>query len=300
MKKKIKYIIATVLKKFFQVELIILNYHQVTQEYSPQFHSPGTWTQSMEFEKTLIYLKNNFNIISLKTINENIPKNSVAITFDDGFKSIEENVIPLLQKYNIPATFFVNTAYIGTNKASWAAIGNYFFYSKELKDKINFDYLEKKYILRNTTDCNEYNILRNEIECLHQYLPENFSFFTNFEFLRNLNCELFTIGLHGHEHQRHSMLSDEIQNYNITENYKILAKLPNFIPFYAIPYGKPFDWNNHTLDLCKKLSLKILSAHGGINKNTKFMKIINRIPADSLNIKDLIENLYIHKIKKFF
>ncbi len=40
----------------------------------------------------------------------------VSISFDDGWSSIYENAFPILNKYDIPATVFVVTSYIGASK----------------------------------------------------------------------------------------------------------------------------------------------------------------------------------------
>ncbi|MBS4059497.1 MAG: polysaccharide deacetylase family protein [Bacteroidetes bacterium] len=40
----------------------------------------------------------------------------VSISFDDGWSSIYENAFPILNKYDLPATVFVVTSYIGSEK----------------------------------------------------------------------------------------------------------------------------------------------------------------------------------------
>lgn len=37
------------------------------------------------------------------------------LSFDDGFKNIRANALPILRKYNVPSTFFVPSAFIGAN-----------------------------------------------------------------------------------------------------------------------------------------------------------------------------------------
>jgi peptidoglycan/xylan/chitin deacetylase (PgdA/CDA1 family) len=41
------------------------------------------------------------------------PKKTAAITIDDGYKSFYNNGLPLLKKYNLPATLFINTSTVG-------------------------------------------------------------------------------------------------------------------------------------------------------------------------------------------
>lgn len=41
-----------------------------------------------------------------------LPKKTVFISFDDGFSNIYENAMPILKKYNIVATLFLNTGFI--------------------------------------------------------------------------------------------------------------------------------------------------------------------------------------------
>ncbi|MFK4786165.1 polysaccharide deacetylase family protein [Fusobacterium sp. MFO224] len=66
------------------------------------------------FEKHLnILKKNKMNPITLSEYyNHNTPKNSMLITLDDGYIDNYLYVFPLLKKYNMKATIFLNTFYI--------------------------------------------------------------------------------------------------------------------------------------------------------------------------------------------
>lgn len=68
------------------------------------------------FEKHMLELKNNgFVPVSLSEIehhfylNSPLPKNAIAVTFDDGFEDNYTNAFPILTKHLIPATIFLAT-----------------------------------------------------------------------------------------------------------------------------------------------------------------------------------------------
>ena len=68
----------------------------------------------LAFEQRMIWLKNNFSVVTLEDCFTPSPnKIKVAITFDDGFASWITNVAPVLEKLKLPATFFVNSGLVG-------------------------------------------------------------------------------------------------------------------------------------------------------------------------------------------
>jgi peptidoglycan/xylan/chitin deacetylase (PgdA/CDA1 family) len=78
-----------------------------------------------KFDRQLKILKENFNILSLIQLTElinakhKVPKNTIVITIDDGYKNFYDFAYPLLKKYNIPATFFVTTGFINGDLWLW-------------------------------------------------------------------------------------------------------------------------------------------------------------------------------------
>jgi peptidoglycan/xylan/chitin deacetylase (PgdA/CDA1 family) len=78
----------------------------------------GRHITAEQFEKQLQYFRKTFSIVSLKTICEMkasqvVPeKHTIALTFDDGFVNNLTVALPLLEKHEIPATFFICTASI--------------------------------------------------------------------------------------------------------------------------------------------------------------------------------------------
>ncbi len=101
----------------------ILCYHKFSRDES----SPLT-TPSHIFEQQMKYLKDNgYRVITPKDLlgfleyRSQIPKKSVIITIDDGYKSVYDIAVPIFKRYKFTATIFVYTNYVGISKKamSW-------------------------------------------------------------------------------------------------------------------------------------------------------------------------------------
>jgi peptidoglycan/xylan/chitin deacetylase (PgdA/CDA1 family) len=102
---------------------VIIQYHHV-DDNTP----PITSVTVKQFTEHMQYLANNdFNVWPLPKIiralkdEQALPDKVIAITFDDGYKSVLENAVPLLRKHRFPYTVFVNTDLIGHSQEfmSW-------------------------------------------------------------------------------------------------------------------------------------------------------------------------------------
>ncbi|EYE87550.1 polysaccharide deacetylase [Fervidicella metallireducens AeB] len=103
----------------------VLTYHRVN--YETINTSVPTLTPE-EFDKQMSYLKKHgYNTITAEDLYKyynnkkvQLPKKSILITFDDGWKDNYENAYPILKKYNYKATIFLATGKIGTeNFMTW-------------------------------------------------------------------------------------------------------------------------------------------------------------------------------------
>ena len=76
------------------------------------------------FLKQMKYLKKTCNLISFNDLTKykkkgEIPKNTVLITFDDGFENNYKVAFPILKKFKKPAIFYVSAGMIGKEKMFW-------------------------------------------------------------------------------------------------------------------------------------------------------------------------------------
>jgi peptidoglycan/xylan/chitin deacetylase (PgdA/CDA1 family) len=131
--------------------LVILLYHGVTDTISKGIENfSKKHISAHEFERHMMFIKNNCNVLTIDDIveihknNEKWPKNSVVVTFDDGFKNNYTTAVPILKKLNVPATFYVCSGMIETNKMFWVDI---------IEDCINLTKVKKiRILLEKNTD----------------------------------------------------------------------------------------------------------------------------------------------------
>ena len=113
-------IVATFLFFYKNKKLICLMYHNVLIEGKTGIIS------KKEFEDHMEYIKNmkSYKMEELEKLNYKLPKNSILITFDDGYKNNYTNAFPILKKYGIKATIFLNTRYVGKDPyyLNWSEI----------------------------------------------------------------------------------------------------------------------------------------------------------------------------------
>jgi peptidoglycan/xylan/chitin deacetylase (PgdA/CDA1 family) len=79
------------------------------------------------FEEQMRYLKREgYHVITLRqfleftALRRQVPRKTVVLTFDDGWKSFKEHAYPILKELGFPATLFIYTDFIGARIAlSW-------------------------------------------------------------------------------------------------------------------------------------------------------------------------------------
>lgn len=100
----------------------ILAYHRINDA---QFDPLGMRVTIGNFEKQVRFLKKKYNIISLQQAldflkdGKIIPRNSLVITFDDGYEDNYLYAYPILNKYKIPATIFLTVQAIEQKRMIW-------------------------------------------------------------------------------------------------------------------------------------------------------------------------------------
>ena len=259
-------------------EFIILLYHGVSNHRSIGIENYSRKHLPIEdFKQQMMWLKSYANIISMDDIVESyenhhtLPKNAVAITFDDGFKNNYTQAVPILDELSIPATFYVSSGLMGQGEMFWVDIvEDCINYSKtnQIKILLNSDYKtfklssfrQKIYALQIIKRVCKH-APHDEIEKVVANVISETGVTPNLE--RTANYQLmswnqlaemhrnpnFIIGGHSLKHEILSNLDQETTKKNINESINILnQKLKTKISHYSYPEGQGRQLDYHLIN----------------------------------------------------
>jgi peptidoglycan/xylan/chitin deacetylase (PgdA/CDA1 family) len=99
---------------------LILTYHRVNDERDPFSAAVPTKV----FEQHMAYVARAHLVLTVEQLAERmrrgrLPRNAVAITFDDGYRDTLTHAAPILARHGLPATIFLATGFIGTCEIPW-------------------------------------------------------------------------------------------------------------------------------------------------------------------------------------
>jgi len=261
---------------------LILLYHGVTSAYYNDIKNySGKHIHKDIFAKQMKILTTKCTPVSLRELSEmltqkqKIPQRTVAVTFDDCFQNTYYNAMPVLKQYKIPATFFITTGYVGTNRIIWTDILEMII--ADLKEKfIDFDFLDFSKQYPTETNKNKIKALldiksilksidenkkQNIMKCLvdqHKFQPSNTTtdLYSNLKWhqLKEMDSDkLFEIGGHTVNHVILSYVDLDIAKKEITDSKTILEKNLNHpVDLFSYPEGQKDHYNDNIIKILKE------------------------------------------------
>jgi peptidoglycan/xylan/chitin deacetylase (PgdA/CDA1 family) len=97
--------------------LHVLTYHRVGDAAAQPGCYPRIMVSPKVFEEQMRYLAANYHVISMSELlkaywsDATLPPRTALITFDDAYRDFAEAAWPILQRYGLPVTLFVPTAF---------------------------------------------------------------------------------------------------------------------------------------------------------------------------------------------
>jgi peptidoglycan/xylan/chitin deacetylase (PgdA/CDA1 family) len=208
-----------------------------------------------------------------------LPPRSFAITFDDGFLNNLTHAAPILERYGIPATFYVTSDFIQSNRMSWidrvewaveaADQGEVILpwrqdraIFKRASEKIAF--LDEVRKFAKSTEGLDLDALASSIQkqlgfdvtwsnggALDQKM--------NWAQVKELNSRaLFTVGGHSHSHGILSFLSEAALADELDTSLRLLRDLAGIEPrHYSYPEGLAHCYSAAVIEQLKKRGVEI-------------------------------------------
>lgn len=106
---------------FFTGEAVVLLYHRV---FDPSFDPLLLSVSRENFNDQIEHLRSRYTVLSLRELLEaldrgRVPRQGVAVTFDDGYGDNASNARPVLERHGVPATVFVASGYVEAGREFW-------------------------------------------------------------------------------------------------------------------------------------------------------------------------------------
>lgn len=265
-------------------KIIILMYHKINSDSD----ATGLSLKAEFFEKQLAYINNKYTIISLEEAvyrleSQNINENFVVLTFDDGFKDNLMEALPILKKYNAPATVFVACEAIEKGFTDWSMMDHAIFSrSEKMLDlsmfglgRLPIETVDQKkdtsIVLRRQLKRARHTLRKDVVEFLSRTckIPCARVMLTWDEVKQLAASGLVSIGAHTVTHPILSKLSYEDAHFEIAGSKNVIQQQTGVnAEHFAYPNGREVDFNEQTVSLVKNAGFKAAcTTVSGVNRD---------------------------------
>lgn len=220
-------------------------YHVVSNEDLPHILNYN-YRNVEQFEKELEYYLRYFNPVSLEDLLAPIPQNKKLfhITFDDGLKECAEIIAPILMKKGIPATFFVNPAFVDNKALFHKYKASLILRELQKTNNLHLAELLQKHGLSGKNILNASILQVDLIDQMAKMLGIDFRDFLNkqqpyltTDQLKDLQGKGFGIGAHSNYHSEFWLIKESQQKSEIISSMKwITEQLHPKVKAFAFPF----------------------------------------------------------------
>ncbi len=276
-----------------QPTLVVLSYHCLARTAAdiPNYIALGNRTSPHVFEAGLRWLAARFPFIGLHEgirhwRSGRLAATHIALAFDDAMRSIETEALPILRRLNVPATVFANASALDDGDISWVSKVAYLA-------QTGHDGLLRETFARPTPaegwtrylrqHCSRADLPRIErLDAAFRKIHGPLSgIHLTWKFLESTAAQdRLEIGNHGLSHTRFSAMTRSDQRASVLENARRLERLPNYVPLFATPFGRPDDWNADTLAVAREVGHELVTLDGGLNRAGRLTPYVDRVSGE--------------------
>jgi peptidoglycan/xylan/chitin deacetylase (PgdA/CDA1 family) len=267
---------GNIVKNFINKPIIVLLYHRVADlKQDPQQLA----VSENNFRDHLQLIKKSYQILNLGEDWSCSAEPSVVITFDDGYADNFLNALPILEEYEVPATFFVSSGYINRNVEFWwdeleriILLQSYLPPNFELENDLarriwhtgtalgrQLFYHEMHRVLKTI----DYQAREKHLEQLRSWAKagdaarESHRPLSLAELQSFAQSKYVTIGAHTITHTPLINQSIDRQYYEIYNSKRQLEKwLDKEVTLFSYPFGSKKDYCSKTITAIKKIGFK--------------------------------------------
>lgn len=225
------------------------------------------------------------------------PKNSFALTFDDGFENNMSVAAPILTDNKVPAIIYVTSNFIDKNYMSWidrieSAVQNIttfrhkFYWMDDVVSLSNslskIEFLKKvRKFVKNTPACNPNEFADELCYTLEKQViiqsNNQLDLKMTWDQVRVMHeSEFFTIGGHSHTHLILSFLDKKNLDYELDTSINMLSEKAGIsTTHYSYPEGLAHCYNSKVITGLKKRGIKCCptAVHGTNNLYTNSFEL---------------------------
>ena len=224
----------------------VLMFHRVIElEHNP-------WRMAVSpylFDEYMRHLKENYRLLRFDEDWSGIREKAVVVTLDDGYADNLWNALPILEKYQIPATVFVSSENIGTNREFWWDKLTRLVSSDELRsirDKLKFmdpeeracemEKIEKLFATSAPASSKEGRALSED------------------ELRRLADSSFITVGGHTVTHGALAGESSEMQEWELSESKARIEKIIGSpVTVFSYPFGQEDTYTEETIRILERV-----------------------------------------------
>ena len=105
--------------------LVVLTYHRIAEPGINLFYDPVISATPESFRAQVEWLHNRVRLITLDELIDQVESGSpwgepvMLLTFDDGYRDNFDLAVPILRERQVPATFFIPSAFLESPRLPW-------------------------------------------------------------------------------------------------------------------------------------------------------------------------------------
>ncbi len=238
---------------------IILLYHSIADSTAVTLQRTLHNVHPQSLQKHLEQVSEFFRFVSLKEFSHADQKLGLAaITFDDGYKNVLQNGLPVLEKFNYPFTLFLNPVTFD-HHWNWRDKVRYLIHHDLIDDfeqHYQCDYKQGRFYRYSKHPNNNSAELDHALDRF--LLNHQIDIYPEYPYLLKrdlIDHSLITYGNHSFNHYVLTSLSSKQQKYEIETAKNILSGFPELkvSNSFSVPFGGANDISAQTVAIVESL-----------------------------------------------